>query len=83
MTTDMRFADKTVADMVLMYLALEAALAEAKKDAERYRFLKERLHGADFMYGENEISVLLFSWPHAVSANLDKSVDTAMRGEGE
>lgn len=35
MTTDMRFADKTVADMVLMYQALEAKLQEAEKDWEK------------------------------------------------
>lgn len=49
------------------------------RDAERYRFLKERLLGVDFDYCESGKTVLMFDWPRSsVSADCDWTVDEAI-----
>lgn len=50
-----------------------------REDARRYRWLRERLFGADFAYGEPAISALIFEWPSnaGISADLDRSIDSA------
>ena len=50
------------------------------KDAERYRWLKARLLGADFDWNESGTCALVFEWPKdsPVSANCDRTIDDAM-----
>jgi hypothetical protein len=64
--------------------AAESRALESAKDAARYQFLKERLHGADFAYGSPPEYVLTFKMPDdmRISANLDISLDAAI-GERE
>lgn len=51
-----------------------------RADAERYRWIRARLHSADFAYGEPPVRVITFRWPHApIGADLDASID-AVRG---
>lgn len=52
----------------------------ANKDAERYRWLRDRLMGADSTGGESGECALMFSWPKdsPVSSNCDKSIDDAI-----
>lgn len=72
-------------DQIAEIEELRQQLAEAREDADdarRYRFLKQRLNCADFMYGEEEIPVLIFDWEYAISGDLDASIDQAMR-DGE
>ena len=54
------------------------------EDAARYRWLRPRLLTADFEYGDDSETVLVFLIPTtmAVSANLDKSIDAARAAEG-
>lgn len=57
--------------------------AEEAQDAERYRFLKNRLFGVDFDYQESGKTVLMFEWPDTpVSADCDETVDAARAAEG-
>jgi uncharacterized coiled-coil protein SlyX len=58
---------------------LEKKLAEVSKNSERYKILKDNLFCADFLYGEDEISVLVFEWNHRVSADLDFTIDEALK----
>jgi|SRR6185312_3793459 len=55
------------------------------EDAARYRWLRPRLLTADFEYGDDSETVLVFLIPTtmAVSANLDKSIDAARAAEGD
>lgn len=55
-------------------------LAANKRDAERYRWLRERLLGADFDWNENGITVLAFEFPRnvGIGGNCDKNIDAAM-----
>jgi len=50
------------------------------KDAERYRWLRSRMCGADFDWNESGIYGLVFELPDdaKVSANCDKTIDAAM-----
>ena len=62
-------------------LAGYAELAAATElDAERYRWLKTRLLGADFDWNESGTCALVFEWPKdsPVSANCDRTIDDAM-----
>lgn len=64
--------------------AYDKAIDKLKADSARYQWLKARLHGADFEYGEPAISAVIFSWPSApISADLDASIDCAMAEEAE
>lgn len=56
-----------------------------KKDAERYRWLRERMYAADFAYGADDDGVggepaLIFKMPHGMrfTTDCDKVVDEAM-----
>lgn len=58
--------------------AKEAECERLRADAERYLWLRAKYDGADFRYGEDERSVLTFTWPHAVMASLDAAIDAAI-----
>ncbi|EPL59914.1 hypothetical protein B382_23693 [Stutzerimonas stutzeri B1SMN1] len=62
--------------------AYDALLAErnaAQKDAERYRWLRQRLVGASFDWDDEGMTVLAFEMPDGVSigADCDKNIDAA------
>jgi len=61
-------------------LAERDALA---KDAERYRWLRQRLVGASFDWDDEGMTVLAFEMPDGVSigADCDKNIDAALQGE--
>lgn len=63
--------------------ALRTELAAVTKDAERYRWLKERLDSADFSCGSPPRYVLMFRMDplFRISANLDCSIDAAIEKE--
>ena len=72
--------------MVAAAEALEALLAERdalKKDAERYRWPRQRLVGASFDWYDEGMTVLAFEMPDesSVCGDCDKCVDAAMQGE--
>lgn len=53
---------------------------ELRKDAMRYRWLRERLLGADFDWNESGVTVLAFEFPRniGIGGNCDKNIDAAM-----
>jgi len=55
-------------------------LDAAANDAERYRWLRERLMAADFDWQDSGECALVFAWPKdcAVSGNCDATIDGAM-----
>ena len=55
----------------------DAGEATEQREAARYRKLKTMLHAADFDYGDDHLSVLVFSLPStaSVSADLDATLD--------
>lgn len=60
-----------------------ARLAEAEQAAKRYRWLKDRLLGANFSYdagGDVPDCVIVFAWPKnaMISPLLDLDIDAAM-----
>jgi len=58
---------------------LERELAEARKDAERLNELQRRYIGADFMYGDDKRTVLLFDWSgRSVTKDLRVAIDAAV-----
>jgi hypothetical protein len=57
---------------------LEAENAELRKDAARYRWLRDKLLGADFAWGEPPTCVWVFETDAPISANLDAAIDAAM-----
>lgn len=62
--------------------ASKAAFDAAKQaqDAQRYRFLAERLLSADFDWGGDGTQVIVFEMPKgfSVSADCDETIDDAM-----
>jgi len=50
------------------------------KDAARYRWLRDRLLGADFDWNDSGECVLVFQWPRnvPVGADCDRNIDAAM-----
>lgn len=52
-----------------------------QQDAERYRWLRARLIGVDFAWGDKEEPVVVFAWDGPISADIDKSIDKAMHRE--
>ena len=61
----------------------DVATAEAerlRKDAARYRWLRERMLAADFDWNDSGECALVFAWPKdcAVSGNCDATLDAAM-----
>ena len=73
--TAMELKDAKIAELETRVNALEA-------DAERYRWLKPRLLGADFDWNEEGNCVLVFEMPNdaTVSANCDETIDAAIKG---
>lgn len=65
-------------------LDLRSRLRAAEKDAERYRWLRERYYAADFSYGAYDgfsaIEAMVFRMPegHVFTSSCDKTIDTAM-----
>ena len=53
------------------------------KDAARYRWLKDRLLGADFDWNESGICALAFQMPDdfIASSDCDETIDDAMKGD--
>ena len=78
-----RLSDAQVPVFVRAAAPQPAPSADAE-DAARYRWLRPRLLTADFEYGDDSETVLVFLIPTtmAVSANLDKSIDAARAAEG-
>ena len=70
-------------DAYVQSLQLSAENKALKADAERYKWLKQRLLCADFSYGDpsEACNALVFEIPEdmRVSADLDSSID-AMKG---
>ena len=58
--------------------ALHAECQKLRKDAERYRWLKERLLGADFDWGGAQVLVFEMPAGFSVSADADATIDDAM-----
>jgi hypothetical protein len=59
--------------------------ATVERDAARYRWLKERLLGADFDWNESGVTVLAFEFPRniGIGGNCDKNIDAAMAANVE
>lgn len=61
-----------------------AEILYLRRDAARYRWLKDRVFGADFSYGDGDESfcALVFKIPDdmQVSGDLDRTLDAAMKG---
>lgn len=62
---------------------IAAGVEQLKKDAERYRWLRQRLVGASFDWDDEGMTVMAFEMPDGVSigADCDKNIDSAMQGE--
>ena len=75
--TNMRYM-ATVCPVVAQ--ALITRLREAERDAARYRWLRSRLVGASFDWGEEGTTVLAFEMPPSLSigADCDRNIDAAM-----
>lgn len=62
---------------------LRETCAALERDAARYRWLRERVFGADFSYGDGDEArcVLVFDIPDdmQVSGDLDRTLDAAMK----
>lgn len=58
---------------------LRAEAEALRKDAERYRWLRDRLFGADWDWNNEGVPVVLFRWPDGASigADLDAAIDAA------
>lgn len=65
------------------YDALLAERDALAKDAERYRWLRQRLVGASFDWDDEGTVVLAFEMPAGLSigADCDKNIDNALQGE--
>lgn len=61
---------------------LTRELAEAKRDADLYRWLKPRMMGADFDWNESGAICLVFEMPPDTrfSADCDKTIAAAKQG---
>jgi HD superfamily phosphodiesterase len=74
-------ADQMHAYATAATAALRAELDALRRDAERYRWLRERLLAADFDYNGEGVEALVFELPGntAVSADCDANIDAAMK----
>lgn len=75
-----------VIDALVEALAPSPAQAEGEsvgdaEDAARYRWLRRRLIGADFAWGDRSAPALVFKYDLPVSANLDRMIDAARAKE--
>lgn len=61
---------------------LRAEVDALKKDAERYRWLRQRMVGASFDWDDEGMVVLAFEMPAGLSigADCDKNIDAALQG---
>ena len=59
---------------------MQAEIAALRLDAERYRYLRNRLVAADFDWNETGDCVLIFDFPKNVSigGNCDINIDAAI-----
>jgi hypothetical protein len=59
---------------------LVAEIDALRIDAERYRYLRDRLVAADFDWNETGDCVLIFDWPKnvPVGGNCDMNIDAAV-----
>ena len=64
---------------------MQAEIDALRIDAERYRYLRDRLVAADFDWNETGDCVLIFNWPKNVSVggDCDKNIDAAMLAEAQ
>ena len=64
---------------------MQAEIDARRIDAERYRYLRERLVAADFDWNETGDCVLIFDWPNTVpvGGNCDMNIDAAMLAEAK
>lgn len=78
-TSNSQQAAENLRHVISAYAApLVARVAELHADAERYRWIKERLLGADFAWGDPSTSVWVFETDAPISADLDASIDAAI-----
>ena len=63
--------------------ALEAKLAEARKDAERYRWLREHFEFANDSMEEIWFNSHIKHYEHGVSEELDAAIDAAIQRGGK
>jgi len=70
---DMTTPNTIIADLV-------AEIDALRIDAERYRYLRDRLVAADFDWNETGDCVLIFDWPKnvPVGGNCDMNIDAAV-----
>lgn len=61
-------------------IKLNVEVEALRADAERYRWLRDRLMGADFDWNESGVCALVFEWPAdvPVGAGCDENIDSAM-----
>lgn len=66
-------------DAIAEITRLRAEAEALRKDAERYRWLRDRLFGADWDWNNEGVPVVLFRWPDGASigADLDAAIDAA------
>ena len=58
--------------------ALTTELAQAREDARRYRWLRDRLHAIDYEYGEPHVPVLVFEYPQGQAVGPGRALDAAI-----
>ena len=58
--------------------SLAAELAQAREDARRYRWLRDRLHAIDYEYGEPHVPVLVFEYPQGQAVGPGRALDAAI-----
>lgn len=72
--------ERVPAEVALARLQEAMQPTDDERDAERYRWLRGHLMGADFDWNESGASTLVFEIPKGlrISANCDKTIDDAM-----
>lgn len=75
-----RLQDAATAAVLERAEKAEAKLAEAEKDAKRYRWLRPKFDSIDFAYGSPPRYVISFSMPNhmRIGASLDAAIDAEM-----
>ena len=60
--------------------SLTVGLDADKRDADRYRWLRNKMLGADFNWNESGVTVLAFEFPNnvGIGGNCDKNIDAGM-----
>lgn len=77
--TTTTFHEDLILEAVTEITRLRAEAEALRKDAERYRWLRDRLFGADWDWNNEGVPVVLFRWPDGASigADLDAAIDAA------